>query len=92
MEFNVREGHGLGMFLNRVPRKISAPNSNKVTGDWRKLYNEELDDLYSSMDKRHMWKEAHTRFLVGKAGKEKAPLGRERHKCEDNIKMDQNNI
>ena len=65
--FNVREGHELGVFLNRVLRKISGPNSKKVIGDWRKLCNEELDDLYSSLDARHMWGEVHTRFLVGKS-------------------------
>jgi len=90
--FNIREGHGLGVFLNRVLRKISGPNSKKVTGDWRKLRNEEHDDLYSSLNMRHMWGEVHTRFLVGEAEKKKAPLARQRHKREDNIKMNQSYI
>jgi hypothetical protein len=31
-----------------VLRKIFGPNRDEVTGEWRKLYNEELNDLYSS--------------------------------------------
>jgi hypothetical protein len=33
---------------NRVLRKISGPKRDEVKGEWRKLYNEELPDLYSS--------------------------------------------
>jgi hypothetical protein len=33
---------------NRVLRRIFGPNRDKVTGEWRKLHNEELCDLYSS--------------------------------------------
>jgi hypothetical protein len=36
----------LRMFKNRVLRKIFCPERDEVTGDWRKLHNEELDDLY----------------------------------------------
>ena len=36
------------MFENRVLRRIFGPKRNGVTGEWRKLYNEELNDLYSS--------------------------------------------
>jgi len=32
----------------RVLRRIFGPNRGEVTGDWRKLHNEELNDLYSS--------------------------------------------
>ena len=35
------------MFENRVLRKIFGPTRGEVTGDWRKLHNEELSDLYS---------------------------------------------
>jgi len=31
---------------NRVLRKIYGPQGDKVTGEWRKLHNEELSDLY----------------------------------------------
>jgi len=33
---------------NRVLRRIFGPKRDKVTGEWRKLNNEELNDLYSS--------------------------------------------
>jgi hypothetical protein len=36
------------VFENRVLRKIFGPKRNKVTGEWRKLHNEELYALYSS--------------------------------------------
>jgi hypothetical protein len=36
------------MFENRVLRRIPGPKRNEVTGEWRKLHNEELNDLYSS--------------------------------------------
>jgi len=32
---------------NRVLRRIFGPKSDEVTGEWRKLHNEELNDLYS---------------------------------------------
>jgi hypothetical protein len=35
------------VFENRVLRRIFRPNRGKVTGEWRKLHNEELHDLYS---------------------------------------------
>jgi hypothetical protein len=36
------------MFENRVLRRIFGPKRVEVTGEWRKLHNEELHDLYSS--------------------------------------------
>jgi hypothetical protein len=36
------------VFGNRVLRKIFGPKRDEVTGEWRKLHNEELQDLYSS--------------------------------------------
>jgi hypothetical protein len=36
------------VFENRVLRRIFGPKRDEVTGEWRKLYNEELSDLYSS--------------------------------------------
>jgi hypothetical protein len=33
---------------NRVLRRIFGPKRDEVTGEWRKLHNEELHDLYSS--------------------------------------------
>jgi hypothetical protein len=42
----LREEHRLRVFENRVPRRIFGPKKNEVTGEWRKLHNEELNDLY----------------------------------------------
>ena len=42
-----REQHRLRVLEIRVLRKIFEPEWDKVTGEWRKLHNEELDDLYS---------------------------------------------
>jgi hypothetical protein len=42
------EEHRLRVFENRVPRRIFGPKRDEVTGEWRKLHNEELRDLYSS--------------------------------------------
>jgi hypothetical protein len=36
------------MFENRVLRRIFGPKRDEVTGEWRKLHNEELHDFYSS--------------------------------------------
>ena len=42
----LREKHRLRVFENRVLRRIFGPRRDEVTGEWRKLYNEELNDLY----------------------------------------------
>jgi hypothetical protein len=44
----LREERRLRVFENRVLRKIFGPKGDEVTGEWRKLHNEELNDLYSS--------------------------------------------
>jgi hypothetical protein len=44
----LREEHRLGVFENRVLRRIFEPERDEVTGEWRKLHNEELHDLHSS--------------------------------------------
>jgi hypothetical protein len=44
----LREEHRLRVFENRVLRRIFGPKMDEVTGEWRKLHNEELRDLYSS--------------------------------------------
>jgi hypothetical protein len=91
------------VFENRVLRKIFGPKKDEVTGEWRKLHNEELYDLYSSpnivrvVKSRRMRWAGHVepmgedcgvhRVLVGKT-EGKRPLGRPSHSCGDNIKMD----
>jgi hypothetical protein len=90
------------VFDNRVLRRIFGPKRDEVTGDWRKLHNEELHNLYSSpniirMIKSRMMKWAgHVermgetrnayRILVGKP-EGKRPLGRPRRRWVDNIKI-----
>jgi hypothetical protein len=44
----LREEHRLRVFENKVLRRIFGPKRDEVTGDWRKLHNEELHNLYSS--------------------------------------------
>jgi hypothetical protein len=44
----LREEHRLRVFENRVLRRIFGPRRDQVTGDWRKLHNEELHNLYCS--------------------------------------------
>jgi hypothetical protein len=89
------------LFENRVLRIIFGPKRDEVTGEWRKLHNEELHDLYSSPNivrviKPRMRWTGHVarigegggmcRVLVGKP-EGKRPLERPRRKWEDNIKM-----
>ena len=91
------------LFENRVLRRIFGPKRGEVRGEWRKLRNEELNDLYSSpnsvrvMKSRRMRWAGHValtgertgvyRVLVGKP-EGKRTLGRLRRRREDNIKMD----
>ena len=44
----MREEHRLRVFENRVLRRIFGSRRDEVTGEWRKLHNVELNDLYSS--------------------------------------------
>jgi hypothetical protein len=44
----IRKEHRPRVFENRVLRRIFGPKRDEVTGEWRKLHNEELHDLYSS--------------------------------------------
>ena len=84
-------------------RRIFGPKRDEVTGEWRKLHNEELNDLYSSSNifrvikSRQMRWAGHVarmgdrrgvyRILVGELEGERQ-LVRPRRKWEDNIKMD----
>ena len=44
----LREERKLSVFENMVLRRIFGPRRDEVTGEWRRLHNEELSDLYSS--------------------------------------------
>ena len=44
----LREERGLRMSENRVLRRVFGPKRDEVTGEWRKLHNEEIGDLYCS--------------------------------------------
>jgi hypothetical protein len=44
----LREGSRLRVFESMVLRRIFGPKRDEVTREWRKLHNEELNDLYSS--------------------------------------------
>jgi hypothetical protein len=46
--WSLREDHRLRVFENKVLRRIFGLKRHEVTGEWRKLHNEELHDLYSS--------------------------------------------
>jgi hypothetical protein len=48
--FTLREEHRLRVVENRVLRRIFGPKRDEVTGEWRKLHNENLHNLYSSPD------------------------------------------
>ena len=44
----LREERRLRVFENRVLRRVFGPKRDEVTGEWRKLHNEERNDLYSN--------------------------------------------
>ena len=44
----MKDERRLGVFENMVLRRIFGPKRDEVTGEWRKLHNEELNDLYAS--------------------------------------------
>ena len=91
------------MSENKVLRGIFAPKWDEVTGEWRKLHNGELSDLYCSLNivrviksRRMRWagyvarmgeRRGMYRVLVGKP-EGKRPLGKPRCRWEDNSKMD----
>jgi hypothetical protein len=91
------------VFENRVLRRIFEPKRDEVTGEWRKLHNEELHDLYSSPSivriikaRRMIWaghvarmgeEKNAYRLLVGKP-EGRSPLGRPRRRLLDNIRID----
>ena len=91
------------MFENMVFGRISGPKRDAVTGEWKRLHNEELNDLYSSpnivwvIKSRRMRWAGHVarmgeysglyRVLVGKP-EGRRQLGRPRRRWVDNIRTD----
>ncbi|KAJ4448528.1 hypothetical protein ANN_10546 [Periplaneta americana] len=99
----LKEEQRLRVFENKILRNIFGPKRDEVTGEWRKLHNTELHELYSSPDiirniksRRLRWA-GHVarmgefrnvyRVLVGRP-EGKRPSGRPRRRWEDNVKMD----
>ena len=91
------------MFENMVLKRIFGPRRDEVTGELRRLHNEELNDLYSSPNIVRVIKSGRMRWAghVVRMGEErgvyrvllgkregKRPLGRPRRKWVDNIRMD----
>jgi len=99
----LREERKLRAFGNTVLRRIFGPRRDKVTGEWRRLHNEELNDLYSSPNivwviklrrmrwaghVAHMGKERRVyRILAGKP-EGRRPLGRPKRRWVGNIRID----
>jgi len=48
--FTLADGHKLRVFVNKVLRKIYGPKREEMTGEWRRLHNEERHGLYDSPD------------------------------------------
>jgi hypothetical protein len=59
----LREEHRLRVFENRALRRIFGPKWDEVTGGWRKLHNEKLHDLYSSLSIIRMIKPRRMRWV-----------------------------
>jgi hypothetical protein len=90
------------VFENRVLRRIFGPKRDEVTEDWRELHNEELHNFYSSpsiiriiKSRRMRWAghvahigaERNSYRILMKRPERKRPLGRRRHRWENNMKM-----
>jgi len=92
----LREEGKLRVFENMVLRRIFRPRRDEVTEEWRRLHNEELNDLYSSPNIVRVIKSIRMRWAghVVRMGAEMGRLGswwgnqEERDHWRDNIRMD----
>ena len=73
----LREERRLRVFENRVLRRRFGPQRDEVTGEWRKLHNEELNVAYSSPNIVRMIKSRRTRWAghVASMGEERCIHG-----------------
>jgi hypothetical protein len=60
---NLSKEHRLRVFENRMLRRIFGPKRDEVTGEWKKLHNKELCDLYSSPSIIRMIKSRRMRWV-----------------------------
>jgi hypothetical protein len=90
------EQQRLRVVENRVLRRTFGPKTDEVTGEWRRLHNEELNGLYSPSNiirviksRRMRWPGHVASMGRGEVGRPEGrrPLGRHWHRWEDNIKM-----
>jgi len=103
----LREKRKLRLFENMVLRRIFGTRRDEVTGEWRRLHNEELNDRYCSPNIVRVIKSRRMRWAghVARMGEErgvyrvlvwkpegKRPLGKPRRRWVDNIRTDHQEV
>ena len=100
--FTLREECRMRVIQNRVLRRIFGSKWDEITGEWSKIHNKEMNNLYSPpniirvIKSRRMRWAGHVACMVGNTGvyrilvgkpEGKKPPGRPRRRWEDNIKI-----